>query len=86
MDQKRYCLGKLCEGELNFPTLLLSINFIFIKIYTIYLFELLVLVEIVKHLNVLHQKDKMFINNTCPNTFSPIQHDISSPTIYLFFL
>ncbi len=35
----------------------------------IYLFEFLVLVEVVRHLHVVHQNNKMYENNMFINTF-----------------
>ncbi len=88
-------LTLLCEGTLNFLTLLLdnyliptylsnlklNLNFMFALFFgTIYMFEYLYLIEIMKHLDVVHHKDIMFRNNMFLDTSIPTHH-IFSPII-----
>jgi hypothetical protein len=99
---KLYILwGVLCEGALNFLTLLLfkfiictylthpklNLNFTHaLNFVTIYLFEFLVLVQSMKHLDVLHHKDKMFRKiffDTSISLLFPTKHNIFSLTISL---
>ncbi len=99
MLQKGYCLGTLCERTLTSSTLLLHIFLISIYLnhfelhlnimfesnfYTIYFFEFLVLVEIMRYLSVVHHNVIMLRSNMLFNISTPTQFNISSLTIMLF--
>jgi hypothetical protein len=64
-----------------------NLNFLFsLKFYTIYLFELLVLVETRKHLNVFHKKNKMFRNNMFQYIYSNSTWHFFSYYFFVFAL